>query len=88
VRVPILILASLIVAQSADAQTALLHNGSGALARFYLKLLCDADSHWCSYFGEPIEDCSTDFELCNLTIEGAGDNALIQAFEAVHFGCG
>jgi hypothetical protein len=49
-------------------------------------MLCEADGHWCSYFGEAIEDCSTDFELGNLTIEGAGDNALTEELEAVHFG--
>ena len=52
----------------------------------YLEVLCDADGDRRSYFGEAIQDCSTDFGLGNLTIEGAGDNALAQEFEAVHFG--
>jgi hypothetical protein len=50
-----------------------------------LKTLCDADGDRRSDFGEAIEDCSTDFELGDLTIEGAGHNALAQEFEAVHF---
>ena len=63
-----------------------MHNVTRARPPFYLEMLCDADGYRCSYFRKAIEDCSTDFELGNLTVEGAGDNALAQEFEAVHFG--
>jgi hypothetical protein len=36
--------------------------------------------------GEAIEDCSTGFELRELTIKGASNNAFAQKFEAVGFG--
>ncbi len=60
-----------------------MHNVTRARPPFYLQMLCDADGHRCSYFRKAIEDCSTDSELGYLTVEGAGDNALAQEFEAV-----
>jgi len=51
-----------------------------------LKILRDADGDRRSYFGKAIEDCSTDFELGDLTIEGTGHDALAQELKAVHFG--
>jgi hypothetical protein len=35
-----------------------------------LRLLRDPDGSRGSYFREAIEDCSTDFELCYLSVEG------------------
>jgi hypothetical protein len=48
------------------------------MTAFYLKILCDAHSDRRSYFGEAIEDCSTEFGLGDLTIEGTGHYALVQ----------
>ena len=50
-----------------------------------MRLLRDADGIWCADLREAIEDCSTDFELGYLTLEGAGHDALTKQLEAVHF---
>src|SRR3546814_3772018 len=57
-----------------------------ARAAVYLRLLCDPDGGRGSYFREAIEDCSTDFDLGYLSIEGARCHTLTQELEAVHFG--
>lgn len=44
----------------------------------YLRLLGAADGIGRGYFREAIEDWSTDFELCYLTIKGAGHDALTE----------
>ena len=69
-----------------QARLALLHNSRGVYPPHYLRLLCDPDGVGSSDLREAIEDCSTDFELGFLTIEGACGKALAEQLEAVHPG--
>jgi len=66
--------------------TALLPNARQPQIPDYLILLCDADGVRRADLGEAIEDCSTDFELGFLTLEGACVEALAEQLEAVHLG--
>lgn len=51
-----------------------------------LIILSDVHDNRCSGCREAIKDCSTDFELGDLTIKGARGEAVTDELEAVHLG--